>query len=133
MSNNKENRSGEEPRFEDRRKKADWMTKAASVLSLVSWFMSMVMLLCLDRASPETENLFSRLLGTAVRSTWNTSLLRTAFLLLLLAFCICAIAMIFNILRNRRKSDKYKKSIIILGALTLIGIVAFLIRFGAYL
>lgn len=133
MSDRSPRNSDENAQFVDRRKKADWVTKAASILSVVAWVIAIAMLLLLERAQPQQSNLFTNLLGVTIQSSWNTSLLRIAFILLVAALGVCTIAMIFNALRNRRKTDKYKKSIIILGSITLVGIVLFLYRFGAYL
>ena len=53
-----------------------------------------------------------------------------AFFLLIAALAICVIAFFFNKARMRRKTDKYRKSVIIIGAITIIGVVLFLVRFG---
>lgn len=129
----KQNLNDQNPHGQERRRRADWVTRAASILSAVAWLVSFVTLLLLERARPEQENFFTHLFGAVVDSRWNTGLIRTAFLLLALAFVLCAGALIFNALRQRRKSDKYKKSILILGALTLAGLVLFYLLLGAHL
>ena len=113
----------------DRRKKADWVVKLATILSLVSWVVAFLVWVVLDRASPEKEQLFSRYFDIAVRDYWNTSLLPVAFALLVTSLCICIFAFFLNMLRMKRKTDKYKKSIIIIGVITIVGIVLFIIRF----
>lgn len=133
MSSGKRVETNEEVQRQERRRKTDWVTKAASILSIIAWLLAVVMLLCLDRAQPEKAGFFTSLFGITVNSRWNTSLLRTSFLFLVLALGVCALAMIFNIMRSRRKTDKYKKSIIILGGITIIGIVVFIIAFGEHL
>ena len=125
--------SNKDAQFKNRRKKADWVTKAASILSVIAWIIVIVMLLLLDRAQPQSADFFTHVFRSTVHSSWNSSLLRTSFIMLVSAFFICALAMILNILRHRRKTDKYKKSIIILGVLSLIGLILFMIRFKYYL
>ena len=119
--------------FVDRRKRTDWVSNMATVLSVVSWFIAFGVWGLLDKAQPDKENFFSRALGLDVRQSWDTSLLQTAFFLLIAAFVICVLAFVFNMLRKRRRSDKYKKSIIIIGGITLLGIILFIVRFGPYL
>jgi len=118
-----------ETRFIDSRKKADWVTHMATILSAVSWFFAITVWFVLDRAQPEKEHMFTRYFSVAVRENWDASLLPIALILLIASLVICIAAFIFNMLRQRRKTDKYKKSIIIIGAITLIGIVLFVIRF----
>jgi len=123
--------------FQERRRKADWITKMATILSLLSWVVAIAVWAVLESASPEREMTFitsflRETMGaeTRIRDYWDATLLPVAFWLLVLALAICVTAFVFNALRMRRKTDKYRKSIIIIGAITLIGIVLFLVRFG---
>ena len=115
----------------NRRKKADWVTKMATILSFVSWVVAFVVLIVLDRAQPEKHHLFTRFYNTEVREYWESPLLSVALMLLIAALAICIFAFIFNMLRMKRKTDKYKKSIIIIGGVTVIGIAFFLFSFGS--
>jgi len=118
----------------NRRLKPDWVVNAATILSVLSWGIAFAVWLIIDQASPVRTQFFENFTGTAALSQqWNTALLPTALVLLIVSFVICVIAFFFNMARMRRKTDKYRKSIIIIGAVTLVGIVAFLLRFGAYL
>ena len=123
-------RSKDTESFQERRKKADWVINMATALSVVSWFVAFGVWLLLDMAAPEREDFFSRVFGGTVRGYWDTSLLPIAFILLVISFLTCVGAFIFNMMRMRRKTDKYRKSIIIVGIITIVGIVMFLLRFG---
>ena len=116
--------------FNERRKKADWVVKMATIMSVVSWAVALAVWVVLDRAQPEKEDMFTRYFNIAIRENWNASLLPVAFTLLVASLCICIIAFVFNMLRMRRKTDKYRKSIIVIGVITIIGIVLFIIQFG---
>jgi len=112
----------------------------ATILSLVSWAVAIAVWIVLDTASPERERRFitsffsSRFdVEPSVRDYWDMNLLPLAFGLLLAAIAICVGAFFFNKLRMRRKTDKYRKSIIIIGIITILGMVFFLIRFGGSL
>ena len=120
----------ERPAFVERRRKTDWVTYMASILSFISWLVAFAVLIVLDQAQPEKDNIFTTWFGVEVRKVWDTSLLPIAFLVLVVSLCFCIFAFIFNILWKKRKTDKYKKSIIISGAVTLVGIIFFVVRFG---
>jgi len=124
----------------EKRKRADWVTNMATVLSAVSWVIAFVVWFVLDRAQPVKETFFTRSAinaedGSKVEFTaeWNESLLAAAFALLVASLVICIFAFIFNMLRKKRKTDKFKKSIIIIGCITAAGLALFLYRFWDYL
>ena len=116
--------------FVERRKKVDWVVRMATILSVLSWIVATVVLFVLDRAQPDKEHMFTRFFSIAVRDYWESPLLIVAFILLIVSLCICIFAFVFNMLRMKRKTDKYKKSIIIIGVITILGIVFFIFRFG---
>lgn len=117
----------------NRRRKKDWVTRAVPIVSGIGWLAAFVMLIYLERARPADYNFFSRYYGAPLPSPWNTSLLRIALVVLIGVLCVCIIGFLFNMTRHRRKSDKYSLSILILGALALVGIVVFLWQFGGML
>jgi len=132
MSGNEGRRHHEASGFEDRRKRTDWITYMATILGVVSWIVAFSVGLLLDLASPEREHMFSRMFGTSVRNYWDPALLPIAFGLLVASFCICCLALLFNALRKRRKTDRFKKPVIVIGIVTFVGILFFIYRFGAY-
>jgi len=119
--------------FQEKRRQADWVVNAASALSVASWLVAFSVLLLLDIASPEQANFFSNVFEGTLRTAWNLPLLYAAFILLILAIISCIAAFIFNMMRMRRKTDKYRKSIIIIGIVTVIGFIFFTIQFGGQL
>ena len=121
----------------DRRKKADWMVRMATILSAVSWAGAIAVWAVLETAAPEREWRFITSFMSQVhdaeiriRHHWDQSLLPVAFALLAGSLGVCIAAFVFNKMRMRRKTDKYRKSIIVIGTITILGIVMFLIRFG---
>ena len=117
----------------ERRRRKDWVSKSIGIISGIGWVLSIVSLLLLETASPDKSNFFSRFLGAPVRGSWNSTVLMISFVSLVTVFAACALGMVFNILRHRRKSDRFNRSIIILGIASIIGIALFLVRFGSYL
>lgn len=134
MDNNHFNQPQQQRRFVERRRKPDWVTRAIPLLSIIGWFIAAAALFMIDRARPRTsENFFTRLSSSGAFSTVDTRLLYVAFISLIMTFVLCLTGFIFNMTRHKRKSDKYNPSIIILGALSLVAIAAFLILYGRFL
>ena len=129
MSEGEQNIRKGETRFIDSRKKADWVTHMATILSAVSWVIAAIVWFVLDQAQPEKAHMFTRYFDVAVRESWNYSFIPLVLVLLNVSLLSCVAAFIFNVLRKRRKTDKYKKSVIIIGLITLVGMVVFLVRF----
>ena len=130
MDNNKRPDTQASSEFKERRKKSDWIIKMTTVLSALSWIVAFIVWIVLDRAVPEKENMFTSMFNVTVRDYWESSLLPIAFVLLIVSLCLSIFAFVFNMLRMRRKTDKYRKSVIIIGVITIVGIVFYIIRFG---
>jgi NADH:ubiquinone oxidoreductase subunit 4 (subunit M) len=122
--------------FEERRKKSsDWIAKMSNILSLVSWLIAFSVWMIAEMAQPDRENFWhgiARIQGHQIElnTTWNTVLLQIAFNMLTVSLLMCVTAFIFNKLRMRRKTDKYKKSIWVIAAITIAVIIYFIINFG---
>ena len=130
-------KSDEAKAFEERRRKADWVTKMATILSIVAWMIMIAVWVVIEFASPDTEmrfisSIFEAHHGTAasIRARWNYTLVYAAYILFIVSIAICGVAFVFDKLRKRRKTDKYKKSIFVIAGITIIAFVFFLLRFG---
>ena len=119
-------------RFE-RRTDVDWVIRGATALSVVSWLLTVGALLLLDIARPDADNMFTHLLGGAENTTWDEVLLLVTAIVLIVSIISCVCAFIFNMMRMRRRSDKYKKSIIIIGLMTIVVFIIFMINFWSVL
>ena len=125
--------SEREQSFRNRRRQADWVVNAAAALSVIAWVVAFLVVLVLDIASdrPAMPGLQAWLGGGGpVNPVWNTTLLPVGLVLLVLSFLCCVAAFMFNMMRMRRKTDKYRKSVIIMGLITLASIVFYIARFG---
>jgi len=124
----------------DRRQKKDWVIRLATILSISAWFIMLVVWVVIEMASPDREMTFINtffdvhfgVAGQGSRS-WNTSLVYIAYVLMLVSLGTCAIAFILNKMRMKRKGDKYKKSILVIGGISVIAFTAFMIRFWSVL
>ncbi|MCX8128795.1 MAG: hypothetical protein N3I35_01695 [Clostridia bacterium] len=120
--------SGNRRIFVERRKGPDMLTKWVKWTGIIGWFIIISVVFIISEAKPRVENFFDRLFNVKLRKTWDEDLLRYSFILMILLFLLCTIAMIFNILRHRRKTDRFNKSIILLGLASLLGSIIYLIR-----
>lgn len=126
--------SNQPPReFVERRKGKDVVSRVISIIAVVGWAIAIGTILLLDRARPESATYFDRLFGNVVRSSWNAGLLRFALIALIAALCICIIGFVLNMTRHKRKTDKYNKSIIVVGCFSAVALVWFLFSFYSYL
>ena len=123
-----------------RKKKADWLSKAAAILSLFAWTIMIAVWAVLEAAAPERErrfitSFFDVQFGTPplIREIWDYTLVYIACVLLLVSLGTCAIAFFINRMRMKRKSDRYKISIFIAGGINVIVLVVFLIHFWSVL
>jgi len=130
----------DEEEKKDRRQKVDWVGRFATILSLCAWGIMIAVWIVLETASPERDmkfitSFFDVQFGTApsVRTRWNYSMVYTAYILMLVSLGTCVIAFFLNKMRMKRKRDKYKKSIFIIGGITIIAFIAFMIRFWSVL
>ena len=134
------NQVNEDKKSTDRRKRKDWVSRMATVLSLTAWVIMVAVWVVLDAAAPEkvrtfTATFFRATFGTEIvtRTRWDYTLVYFAFVMMLVSLGSSIFAFIFNKMRMKRKSDKYKISNFVIGGITVIGLVVFLIRFWTVL
>ena len=116
----------------NRRRQADWVVNAAKVLSVVAWVVAFVVMLLIDLASPERSNFFTNTFGGVFRTYWDPRFLWLGLGLLMLSFLCCVFAFIFNMKRMRRKTDKFRKSVLVMGIMSFVGIIIFILRFVVF-
>lgn len=114
--------------FKERRKGPDIIVKSVWAVSAISWLLIIFALAFADKARPQSETFFDRYLGKTARSFWDENLLRYAFIIFIINLVVCIIGFVLNMQRQRRKTDKISKSIILLGIASLSGILWYLFR-----
>ncbi|MCL2046594.1 MAG: hypothetical protein FWG88_09455 [Oscillospiraceae bacterium] len=124
---------GQQRAFVERRRKQDWVVKSATVIAILGWAGTMIALLLIDRAAPAQENFITRFLKLDIISTWNTSMLRWAFITALASFLTCVVGLILNATRQRRKTDKYNKLLITVSVISTVLLIFYMVNFFKYL
>ena len=127
-------------RQQNRRKKKDWVTWMSTVMTLVAWVTMIVVWALMEMAAPEVEWAFLAGFGRVhfdmepiLRTRWDYALVYMAYIFLVVSIGMSAIALAFNFMRKRRKTDKVKKSIIVTGGISIIILVFFLMNFWSIL
>jgi len=114
--------------FTERRRGPDVVVKAVWWIAGISWALIITAIMFTGQAKPKSVSFFDRLLEVSVRNYWDEDLLRYAFYILLLNLAACIIGFILNLLRQKRKTDRISKSIIVLSVITLSGILWYMFR-----
>jgi len=110
-----------------RRKGPDAVIKAVWWIVGISWLLIITALLIASEAQPKFETFFDRMVKIPVRNYVDRNLLQNAFYVLLLNLLVCITGFVLNLLRHKRKTDRISKSIIVLGVITLAGILWYLV------
>jgi len=120
-----ENRLG----FTDRRKGPDILLKLITWISFIGWVLIVGVLAIISKAGPQTATFFDRLLETRIRGTWDYELMQYAFYLLIVMLVLGLTGLAMNSRRHRRKTDRYRLSLIIMTIFSLAGIILYLLTF----
>jgi len=106
------------------------MVQGGTVLNVLAWMLSFAALLVLDLAAPPQINMLDHLLGGYVHTGWNDGLILITYIILVLSLAACFSALVFNLMRMKRKTDKLKISVLIITGLTVLGFVFFTLNFA---
>ncbi len=113
----------------ERRKGPDLWVKALGWLSVFGWFLMFVALFIIDRAKPGHEDMFTKGANIEVRTTWKQELIDYLFYLMIFGLCIGIIGLVVNSTRHHRKDDRFRVTLIILGIISIFGIIKHLFSF----
>ena len=116
---------------QERRKGPDLLVKLLGWLAIVGWFLMFMVLFIIDRAKPEYENMFTKAANIKVRTSWNQELINYLFYLMIFGLCMSIIGLVINSRRHHRAKDRFRYTLIILGIISLLGIIMHLFRFNA--
>jgi hypothetical protein len=107
----------------DRRRGPDIWAKMIGWLGVVGWLVMLIAMFIAEKAQPHFETFFDRWFKINVTTTWNVVLARYIFYLMILGFCISVLGLLINTKRHRRKYDDYRAYLVLLGLLSLVGMI----------
>jgi len=108
----------------------------ATTLTLIPWVLMSAVWVLIETASPGREMMFITTFFNVhfgaepmVRPAWNYSLVYAAYVLMLISLGLCLIAFTINILGKKREGEKIKVSVFIIGGITIIAFIFFMLNF----
>ena len=107
--------------------------RSVTVVALIGWTGPIIAFILLERARPEGAGFFSGLFDITVLNPWNSSLLRWAFVSIVSSLIVTSVGMFINTKRKRRKTDRFNRLLIVLGAFSIVLIVFFLANYAKYM
>ncbi len=87
----------------------------------------------LDRAKPERgtfiDTMYFEQLGIPVNvdSRWDMGLVEVVFYLMVLSLCVSIAGLLINATRRKRNDDGFRKYLVVLGLISVFGVVYYLI------
>jgi hypothetical protein len=115
----------EQRMFVERRQGPDLLVRWVKWTGYCAWILALIIIGITTYAKPQIETFFDRLLEVKLRKTWDMELMQYAFYLMVATFILCSIALVVNFRRKRRKSDRFNKSILFLGIVSLFGAILY--------
>lgn len=115
--------------MQDRRRGPDALVKWVKYSGIISWVLISVILFITLVAKPNYESYMNDSFHIRLQDAWDVKMLQYAFLLLVMLFFFCMISIVINLMRYRRKSDRFNKTLILNAAAALIGIILYLLIF----
>jgi hypothetical protein len=110
-------------KIENRRRGPDPLTKAIGIFAGISWILVILVLILKTYAKPRMATMFDKSYGISISQTSDASMLMYANIVLVLVFTVCLIGMMINMSRHKRKSDRFRVSLIFFGLGSLIWLV----------
>ena len=118
------------------KKKKNLKGKLATTFTLIPWGLMLAVWILIESASPGREmrfitTFFNVHFGAEpmARPSWNYNLIYTAYVLMLVSLGLCLIAFTINVLGRRREGEKIRISVFIIGSITIIAFIFFMINF----
>jgi hypothetical protein len=110
-------------KINNRRIGPDSVIKAIKGIVGFSWILVIIIFIMFSFAEPGFE---VKMIGSSSKG-FDRSILKYAFYLMIFQALFCSLGIIINTTRLKRKSDKLYLSLILLGSISVIGIVLYLI------
>lgn len=112
-----------------RRKGPDLWVRSLRYLALAGWLALIAALVVLDRAKPQVETFFERVYDIRLHQQWDMALARYLLWLMVAGLVLSVLGLFINARRNRRRTDQWRLSLILLGLISLAGIALYHLNF----
>lgn len=112
-----------------RRKGPDLWFKSLRWMAVFGWLLLFAALLLSSKARPEIKTLIHSYDDLPYRISWNMKLARYVFYMMIVGFCASGVGLAINIRRKRRRDDEIYVSLVLVGIISLAGILFYLYSF----
>lgn len=113
----------------DRRKGPDLLLRALNWFIIVGWLLMFMALILASLAKPQTQTFFDRLVHITPKTTWDVRLVTYILYIMILGLLISVVGLFINLKRNRRKEDELRVSFILIGMMSIIGMLIYFMLF----
>lgn len=115
--------------FSRRQRRKDPLLVVLRWLSVTGWLILLTALFVLGKARPPVETFFERWYNIQLRASWNLELARYIYYLMLLGLGTSLTGLAINSRRLRRKGDEWRVSLMLVAAISLLGLIRYLTTF----
>ena len=117
-------------RLHSRRKSADLSVRLARLFGVGGWLAMFAALVMLSMAQPESSLIDEGFLAqfgytVSLRRAWDMDLARYIYYLMVMGLCLSVLGLPLYLRRNRREDDGYGLYLVLLGIISLAGIVMY--------
>jgi hypothetical protein len=113
----------------ERRRGPDVWLKLVNWVAISCWILMLGVLYLFDKAKPRTSTFFDRTANIPVDTSWDLGIVNNLLVLLATILGFCTIGLLVNSRRVKRRDDHYSVSLILLGIIAGLVIMAFLYYF----
>ena len=123
-------------RVHERRKSADLIVRLGRILGVFGWFCMFLALVVLAKAKPESSLIDENFLAqfgyvVSLRRAWDMDLARYINYLMIMGFFLSAIGLPLHMRRSKREDDGYGLYLVVLGIISLAGIILYQLIFNS--
>lgn len=104
-------------------------TMTVKIINTLSWIITFILLLLIDKAKPPFETFLNRIKNMPLRKTWDSDTMQNALYLLVLLFLFSIVSIIINAFAHKKENYNFKFSPIFLSLSSLVGIILYFIYF----
>ncbi len=113
----------------ERRRGPDFWSKLVNWVAISGWILMLTALVLFGKAKPQTSTFFDRYMNTQIETSWDLGIVQSLIVLMLVVLSSCTIGLLINSQRVKRRDDHYNISLILLGIIAGLVILAFMINF----
>lgn len=115
--------------YTERRRGKDWVMKWLDWSVIMTWMISFVIMVNFLMAMPERPNTIDRYYGYPVRLEWDLTMIQRNIYYLLALFVVTSLSVILNSTRMKRADDHYRYTLVVMGILSMVLILAYILFF----